>query len=104
MSLDQVSHVAVSSVGRVAFDELHFLGKEVSTVLHDKLRVGVKDLDHVRSLDIVIPPQEVEKTSHVGDFAGKEPTRVFALKNELIISCCLTTCRICSLVKRYFLN
>lgn len=47
VTLEQVAHVAFSSVGRVSLNQLLFLHDEVSAVLHDELGVSVENLNDI---------------------------------------------------------
>lgn len=65
MALEKVAHVGLGPVRGVGLNQLLFLQNEVSTVLHDELRVRLQYLDCLCGRDVVLGLHKVKQTSQI---------------------------------------
>lgn len=71
VSLNQVFEIDISSVGRILHDQIHFLLKQIASVLESEFWVGVQNLLDIGGIDIMRVLQVGEHACQVVDFTSQ---------------------------------
>lgn len=80
MTFDNRANESVALSLQIILYQINLLSQEILSVLQNKFRVIIDDLDNIRGLDFVILSQQIKKTYEIADLTGENTSTLCALK------------------------